>query len=123
MAKETLIGKVLSNNETNYDRCINAYNSIIPVINDIAATWESYGFGPFTQEAYNDILKNHAKSLKERYNNHVRKSIEDLKIVSPTIRQNMFNQAAKDMDVITEKIDGLSGLFNKWTRVANGPFT
>src|SRR4051812_31905390 len=109
--EKQLLGKILNFNEIDFNRSIHAYKQLIPIINDLAVDYERYGFGTFTQEAYNDILKNRANNIRQRYNEQVRKSIEDLKITSPTIRENMIKQASKDMDAYTEKISGWNGLF------------
>ena len=107
METKSLIGKELHFDETGYDRTVNAYKPLIVLVNDIAADYEKYGLGTFSDSVYRDILSNRITNIRAAYNENVRKSIEALAITSPTIRENLIRQAREDMNAYSVKIDDL----------------
>ncbi len=80
------IGKILHFDEVGFNEAIRFYQPLIKAINKVAETYEELdNHYRFTNEVFQDIIKNKCVNIKQQYLNLVNEQIEGSKFTSKAI--------------------------------------
>lgn len=105
---ENHIGKVLHFNEYSYTISIQAYPSVIAVIDKAGAAFEALDSTfVFNQEVYKDMLANKSANIHKQYSAIVDAQIKSLKFTSKAVIDSFRSKIVVDIQDLEDKIQAI----------------